>query len=145
MIDTSNIFKVENTVRTTDIEELLLALIDPKNTIEDKREVWRQWQNHYYNMDDIVGFFDGSLFNRDGGQDYTEIMCKSSDWHSFYELAMSLDMANIDPKAYYLYWILRYNEDMRPWDSAILKEAFEYDPETILSIFPNIKEILFQS
>jgi hypothetical protein len=71
-------------------------------------------------------------------------MCKTKDYNNFYELAMSLDMANLDPRAYYLYWILKYSPN-RPVATTLSKEAFEYDPDTILSIFPDVKEIVFQN
>ena len=144
MIDTSKIFHIENTARTTDISELLCALVDPSHTIEERKELWREWQCHYYNCDDLMTFFDGVLFNREDGVDYSEVMCKTQEYKNFYELAMSLDMANLDPRAYYLYWILKYSPTMRPVATNLSKEAFEYDPETILSIFPDIKEIVFQ-
>ena len=144
MIDTSKIFRIENTARTTDISELLCALVDPSHTIEERKELWREWQCHYYNCDDLTTFFDGVLFNREDGVDYSEVMCKTQEYKNFYELAMSLDMANLDPRAYYLYWIMKYNKNQRPTATNLAREAFEYDPETILSIFPDIKEIVFQ-
>ena len=143
MIDTSKIFHIENTARTTDISELLCALVDPSHTIEERKELWREWQYHYYNCDDLTTFFDGVLFNREDGVDYSEVMCKTQEYKNFYELAMSLDMANLDPRAYYLYWILKYSP-LRTTAVNLLREAFEYDQETILSIFPDIKEIVFQ-
>lgn len=144
MIDTTKIFHIENTVRTTDISELLCALVDPSHTIEERKELWREWQCYYYNCDDLMTFFDGVLFNREDGVDYSEVMCKTQEYKNFYELAMSLDMANLDPRAYYLYWIMKYNKNQRPTATNLAREAFEYDPETILSIFPDVKEIVFQ-
>ena len=62
MIDTSKIFYNAGSARNTDISELLGALVDPNYSIEERKELWRQWQCHYYNCDDIMDFFDGVLF-----------------------------------------------------------------------------------
>ena len=136
MIDESKIFNGTH----TDIMELLMALVDPQNSIEDKRKIWKVWRDWKYNPDELHEFFSDSLF-ADGGFQFLDIVCHN-DYKNFYEMAMSLDLANFDPKAYYLYWILCYNEDMRPWDSAILKEALEYDPETIKGMFPDIEQVI---
>lgn len=141
MIDYSKIFSEENTVCTTDVGELLVALVDPANSIEDKRKLWHAWQNHYYNNDDLIGFFSDTLFC-ENETNYANVMCGTTDYKNFYELAMSLDQANIDPRAYYLYWILKYNKNTRPIASNLLKEAMEYDPETIKSLFPDIEQVI---
>ena len=142
MIDTSKIFHIENTARTTDISELLCALVDPSHTIEERKELWREWQCHYYNCDDLMNFFDGALFNREDGVDYSEVMCKTQEYKNFYELAMSLDMANLDPRAYYLYWIMKYDKARRPVASNLVNEALNYDPDTIKGMFPDIEQVI---
>ena len=140
MIDTSKIFRIENTARTTVISELLCALVDPSHTIEERKELWREWQCHYYNCDDLTTFFDGVLFNREDGVDYSEVMCKTQEYKNFYELACTLDLAGIDPRAYYVYWILCYGHKFA---TGYLKEALEYDPDTIKGMFPDIEQVLF--
>ncbi len=134
MIDESRIFNDTH----TDIMEMLLALVDPSNSIEEKREVWNKWRYSYYNPDDLMGFFSDSLF-ADGGFDFLNIVC-NNDYKNFYEMAINLDLANFDPKAYYLFWILGYGHKEK---TQLVKEAFEYDPETILAIFPDIQEVVF--
>lgn len=134
MIDTNKIFNGDS----TNILELLVALVDPSNSIEDRRRLWDEWQYCHYSPDQLMEFFSDSLFD-DGGYRFLDIVC-SNDYRNFYEMAMSLDLANFDPKAYYLYWILGYGHDEK---TQLVKDAFDYDPDTILSIFPDIREILF--
>ena len=134
MIDESRIFNGTH----TDIMELLVALVDPQNSIEDKRRVWKVWRDWKYNPDELHEFFSDSLFS-DGGFQFLDIVC-SNDYKNFYEMAMSLDLANYDPKAYYLYWILGYGHKEK---TQLVKDAFEYDPDTIRSIFPDIEQVVF--
>ena len=137
MIDTGRIFTNEGACHGTNIMELLVALVDPTNAIEDKRHIWNLWLDDPYRQDELREFFSDSLFEENGTR-YLDIICKT-DYKNFYEMAMSLDMGGFDPRAYYLYWILSYG---RPIETQLLKDAFEYDPDTILSIFPNFKELL---
>lgn len=139
MVDIDKIFKVENTVRTTNVMELLLALVDPNNSLSEKRIIWHKWRYDYYNPDELMVFFSDSLFE-DGGYRFLDIVCHN-DYKNFYEMAMSLDMANFDPKAYYLYWILGYGHNEK---TQLVKDAFDYDPDTILSIIPDFKEIVLE-
>ena len=134
MIDESKIFNGTH----TNIMELLMALVDPRNSIEDKRRVWKVWKEWKYNPDELHEFFSDSLFE-DGGFQFLDIVCHT-DYKNFYEMAMSLDMANFDPRAYYLYWILGYGHKEK---TQLVKEAFEYDPDTIRSIFPDIEQVVF--
>lgn len=137
MVDIGKIFAGSGIAHTTDIMELLMALVDPNNSIEDKRKVFHIWQEYPYRMDELHEFFSDSLFK---DNEYLNAICATADYKNFYEMAMTLDMAGIDPRAYYLYWILSYG---RPTESQLIKDAFDYDPDTILSIFPNIQELLF--
>lgn len=138
MIDMEKIFTVQNTVKSTNVMELLVALVDPNNSIEEKREVWNKWRYSYYNPDDLMAFFSDSLF-ADGGLDFLHVVC-NNDYKNFYEMACSLDLAGFDPRAYYLFWILGYGHKEK---TELAKEAFEYDPETILAIFPDVQEVVF--
>ena len=136
MIDKAKIFPEGG----TDIGELLLALVDKSNPIEDRRELWREWCDIHYNLDEVIAFFWDSLFFE--GENYSWVFCNNTEHRNFYELAMSLDMANIDPKAYYLYWILNYTHF--PSMQSLVKEALEYDPDMILGIFPDVREIVIE-
>ena len=135
MIDESKIFNGTH----TNVMELLLALVDPQNSIEDKRRVWKVWRDWKYSPDELHEFFSDSLF-ADGGFQFLDIVC-NTDHSNFYEMAMSLDLANFDPRAYYLYWILGYGHGEK---TQLVKDAFDYDPDTILSIFPYFKEIVLE-
>ena len=102
---------------STNIMELLVALADPANSIEEKRLIWNKWETNY--LDVMLG----------------------TNYKDFYELMMSLDLAAIDPKAYYLFWILGYGHNGY---TKLVEDAFEYDPETILAIFPCFKEVILE-
>lgn len=134
MIDKSSIFHGGS----TDVGELLLALVNPANSIDDRKELWDDWQNLHYDYDSVLEFFHDALFFE--GENYAWVFCNTPEHRNFYELAMSLDMANIDPKAYYCYWILNAGHFKNM--AECLREALEYDPDTILGIFPDVKEIV---
>lgn len=135
MVDINKIF----TPNGTNIYELLLALVDPNVPLVEKRIVWGKWRDTYYNNDELMEFFSDSLFE-DGGFRFLDIVC-NNDYKNFYEMAMSLDMANFDPKAYYLYWILGYGHAEK---TQLVKDAFDYDPDTILGLIPDFKEIILE-
>ena len=135
MIDYNKIF--DQNTHTTDVEELLLALFDRNNTIADKRKVWKRWRDEYFSDDVLIEFFSDTLFAPDR-TNYLDAFLQG-DYKNFYELACSLDLSGIDPKAYYIYWILCYGHK---YHTDLLKEALEYDPDTILSIFPDINEVI---
>lgn len=139
MIDYNTIFHGSSMLGSTDITELLMALVSPDNSIDEKRKVWDMWQHSYYNPDDVISFFGDSLFNETDSTTYLKVICGTEDYHNFYELAMSLDVANIDPRAYYLFWILNYGHKAY---TQIVKDALDYDPDTIHTIFPQIEEVL---
>ena len=124
---------------STNIMELLVALADPANSIEEKRLVWNKWKTTYYNLDETIEFFSDTLF-KDGDTNYLDIITHTN-YKDFYELMMSLDLAAIDPKAYYLFWILGYGHNGY---TKLVEDAFEYDPETILAIFPCFKEVILE-
>lgn len=136
MIDESKIFNGNN----TNIMELIMALVDKTNSISDKRRVWKVWRDWKYNPDELHEFFSDSLF-ADGGFRFLDIVCHN-DYKNFYEMASSLDLANFDRRAYYFYWILGYGHKEK---TQLVKEALEYDPETILSIFPDINEVILEN
>ena len=138
MVDYNKIF--DRNAHTTDVGELLLVLFDPNNTLADKRKVWRRWRDEYFSNDALLDFFSDSLFPTDGSPGYLDVMLHASDYKNFYEMACSLDLLGIDPKAYYIYWILCYGHK---YASDYLKEALEYDPETITGMFPDIREVIF--
>lgn len=135
MVDINKIF----TPNGTNIYELLVALVDPNVPLVEKRIVWHKWRDIYYNNDELIEFFSDSLFE-DGGFRFLDIVCHN-DYRNFYEMAMSLDMANFDPRAYYLYWILGYGHDEK---TQLVKDAFDYDPDAILAIFPCFKEVILE-
>ena len=135
MVDMSSIFNGSS----TDIMALLMVLVDPNIPLTEKKIVWNKWRYQNYNNDELMEFFSDSLFE-DGGFRFLDIVC-SNDYRNFYEMAMSLDMANFDPKAYYLYWILGYGHGEK---TQLVKDAFDYDPDTILSIFPDIEKVVFE-
>ena len=137
MIDYNKIFKIENTVKCTNIMELLMALVDSSNSIADKRNLWNKWQTEYYSTDDVMSFFSDSLFS-DGGLRFFDIICHT-DYKNFYEMACSLDLAGFDPKAYYLYWILGYGHKEK---TQLVKDALEYDPDVIKGMFPDIEQVI---
>ena len=136
MIDYDRIFN--RTSHTTDVGELLMALFNPNNTRADKRKVWKKWKEEYFSNDALIEFFSDSLF-RDDNTNYLDAILKC-DYKNFYELACTLDLSGIDPKAYYIYWILCYGHK---YASDLLKVALEYDPETIKGMFPDIEQVLF--
>lgn len=137
MIDKDKIFSGSGYSKTTNIMELMLALVDPSNSLQEKRDIWNEWEHDYYNFSDLREFFHESLFN--DGFNFLDVFVREKNYKNFYELAMSLDMANIDQKAYYLFFILNYGHKFY---TQIVKDAFEYDQDTILSIFPDIKEVI---
>ena len=130
------IFNVEH----NDIGELLFTLFSPNVSIDNKKFVWNLWRDKYYSFDDVREFFSDTLFKEDGSVTYFDAMLKSDDYHNFYQLALALDMANFDPKVYYIYWILTFDSQT---NRKVLEDAIEYDPDTILGMFPDIKEVLF--
>ena len=137
MVDYDKIF--DRNAHTTDVGELLLVLFDPNNTLADKRKVWRRWRDEYFSNDALLDFFSDSLFPTDGSTGYLDVMLHASDYKNFYEMACSLDLLGIDPKAYYSYWILCYGHK---YETGYLKEALEYDPETIKGMFPDIEQVI---
>ena len=139
MIDKDRIFSGHGYSMKTNIMELMVALIDPSNSIQEKREIWNEWEHNYYNFYDLHEFFEDSLFFKDG-VNLLDVFVREKNYKNFYELAISLDMANIDQKAYYMFLILNYGHKFY---TQIVKDAFEYDPDTILSIFPDINEVVF--
>ena len=124
----------------TDVMALLLAMSDKSRTIAERKEIWRIWRTMYYSYDDIIAFFSDSLFPQDG-KTYFDVIVNTPDHTNFWELAMSLDTSGLDPKAYYLFWILCYGHNQY---TQLAHEAFDYDPDTIHSVFPDIEEIVFQ-
>lgn len=130
------IFNVEH----NDIGELLFTLFSPNVSVDTKKFVWNLWKDKYYSFDDIREFFSDTLFKEDGSVTYFDVMLQADDYHNFYQLALTLDMANFDPKVYYIYWILTCGIKT---NKKILEDAIEYDGDTILGLFPDIKEVLF--
>lgn len=136
MVDMNKIFPNGN----ADIMELMMTLCDPSIPIAERKIVWNNWFSRYYQLDFLLEFFSEHLFN--GNMDYIHILSNPEigDKQNFYELAINLDLGAIDPKAYYLFWILTYGHYTNP---QIVKDAYDYDAETINEIFPNIEEIVF--
>jgi hypothetical protein len=120
------------------VGKLLDKMIDPKLPIAKKREIWHMWQQFFYSGDAVQEFLGDALFSADA-PNYLQAML-SSDYKNFYELVMTLDLYNIDPRAYYLYWILTYGNS--PLSESYLKEAMEYDPDTVISVFPCVREVV---
>ena len=129
---------------TPDVSELLMALLSPVNSIEEKKDIWELWKDKYYSMDALIVFFGDTLFNMDG-YNYLSAFCECGKEKNFFELAMSMDMGNIDPNAYYLFWILNYGHDTNNGGSftQIVKDAYDYDPERMLNLFPDIEKVVF--
>ena len=129
---------------TPDVSELLMALLSPVNSIEEKKDIWELWKDKYYSMDALILFFGDTLFNMDG-YNYLSAFCECGKEKNFFELAMSMDMGNIDPNAYYLFWILNYGHDTNNGGSftQIVKDAYDYDPERMLNLFPDIEKVVF--
>lgn len=144
MIDKNKIFGGV----TPDVSELLMALLSPENTIDEKKVVWKLWKDKYYSMDALIMFFSDTLFNMDG-YNYLTAFCECGKEKNFFELAMSMDMGNIDPNAYYLFWILNYGHDNKTIGQTgeeftqIVKDAYDYDPERMLNLFPDIEKVVF--
>ena len=136
MIDYNRIF--DRNAHTTNVEELLLTLFDRNNTTSDKRKVWKRWRDEYFSNDALIEFFSDSLFAQDKSNYFDAIL--KCEYKNFYELACTLDCSGIDPKAYYIYWILCYGHK---FETGYLKEALEYDPDTIKGMFPDIEQVLF--
>jgi hypothetical protein len=135
MVDYNKIF--DRNTHTTDVGELLMVLFDRNNTLADKRKVWRKWRDEYFSNDALIEFFSDSLF-ADDKSNYLDAILKC-EYKNFYELACTLDLAGIDPKAYYVYWILCYGHK---YETSHLKEALEYDPDTIKGMFPDIEQVI---
>lgn len=138
-MDTTTIFKNDGLYKKdTDIGELLLALASPAIPLSDKKAIWDCWRHHF--DDSAVKEFlaDTPLF-ADNGEAYLNAMLSAANHKDFYEMAMSLDLAGIDPRLYYIYWILM---SPRSTERGLLREAIEYDPETILSICPYVREVI---
>lgn len=135
MIDYNKIF--DKNTHTTDVGELLLVLFDRNNTLADKRKVWKRWRDEYFSDDVLIEFFSDTLFAPDR-TNYLDAFLQG-DYKNFYELACSLDLSGIDPKAYYIYWILCYGHKHH---TDLLKEALEYDPDTIKGMFPDIEQVI---
>ena len=129
---------------TPDVSELLMALLSPVNSIEEKKDIWELWKDKYYSMDALILFFGDTLFNMDG-YNYLSAFCECGKEKNFFELAMSMDMGNIAPNAYYLFWILNYGHDTNNGGSftQIVKDAYDYDPERMLNLFPDIEKVVF--
>lgn len=129
---------------TPDVSELLMALLSPVNSIEEKKDIWELWKDKYYSMDALILFFGDTLFNMNG-YNYLSAFCECGKEKNFFELAMSMDMGNIDPNAYYLFWILNYGHDTNNGGSftQIVKDAYDYDPERMLNLFPDIEKVVF--
>lgn len=140
MVDKSKIFSGCGYNKSANIEQLMLALVDPNNSIGEKKDIWNEWQNNYYNFDDLLYFFQDTLFN--SGFNFLDVFVRASNYKNFYELALELDTANIDPQAYLLFFILNYGHKFY---TQIVKDAFEYDPDTILTIFPDINEVILEN
>ena len=138
MINYNKIFN--RNAHTTNIGELLMVLFNPNNTTSDKRKVWKRWRDEYFSNDVLLEFFSDSLFPQDDRVGYFDVLVNTPNYKNFYEMTCSLDMAGIDPKAYYIYWILCYGHK---YATDYLKEALEYDPETIKGMFPDIEQVLF--
>lgn len=145
MIDCDKIF--DRNAHTTDLGELLMALFDHRNTTAEKSKVWKHWRDEYFSKDALIEFFSDTLF-ADGKSNYLDAILKC-EYKNFYELAYTLDCSGVDPKAYYVYWILCYGHKLESVphkesvESVLLREALEYDPETIKGMFPDIEEVLF--
>lgn len=135
MIDYNKIF--DQNTHNTNVGELLLVLFDRNNTIADKRKVWKRWRDEYFSNDVLIEFFSDTLFAPDR-TNYLDAFLQG-DYKNFYELACSLDLSGIDPKAYYIYWILCYGHK---YETSHLKEALEYDPDTIKGMFPDIEQVI---
>lgn len=123
----------------TNVEELLLNLFSPGLSTPCKRILFELWKDKYYSFDDIREFFSDTLFKEDGSETYMDVILKCGDYDNFYELALTLDMDNFDPKVYYIYWILTVGNQT---DKKVLEDALEYDPDGILGMFPDIKEVV---
>lgn len=140
MIDKSKIFSGSGYSKSTNIEQLMIALVDPANTIEEKKVIWNEWENTYYNFGDLYDFFQDTLFN--DGFNFLDVFVRASNYKNFYELAIDLDQANINTQAYLLFFILNYGHKFY---TQIVKDAFEYDSDAILAIFPDINEVIFEN
>lgn len=136
MIDYNKIF--DQNTHNTNVGELLLVLFDRNNTLADKRKAWKRWRDEYFSNDVLIEFFSDTLFAPDR-TNYLDAFLQVN-YKNFYELAFSLDLSGIDRKVYYIYWILCYGHK---YHTDLLKEALEYDPETIKGMFPDIEQVIF--
>ena len=129
---------------TPDVSELLMALLSPVNSIEEKKDIWVLWKDKYYSMDALILFFGDTLFNMNG-YNYLSAFCECGKEKNFFELAMRMDMGDGGPNAYYLFWILKYGHDTNNGGSftQIVKDAYDYDPERMLNLFPDIEKVVF--
>ena len=82
------------------VSKLLDKMIDPNLSVTKKREIWQMWKNFFYSGDAVQEFLGDALFSKDA-PNYLQAML-SSDYRSFYELVMTLDLYNIEPRADYL-------------------------------------------
>ncbi len=130
------IFNVEH----NDISKFLCTLFSPDISLGTKKFLWSLWKDKYYSFDDIREFFSDTLFKEDGNMTYFDAILQADDYSNFYQLALTLDMAHFDPQVYYIYWILTFDSQT---NRKVLEDAIEYDPDTILGLFPDIKEVLF--
>lgn len=122
------------------IEELLMMLANPNIPLATKQKKFHDWKLFFYSPDAVHEFFSDSLFRNNGETNYLDIML-GTNYKDFYEMVMSLDLANMDPKAYYIYWILTYGNDKL--SAKFIKEALDFDGDTIRGIFPDIEKVLF--
>lgn len=122
---------------TTDIMEMLVTLSSREVSIDDKKRVFDLWKRRYYNIDVMCEFFRGTLFG--DGCKYLDVFLETKEYQNFYELAMSLDLANVDSRAYYTFWILNYGRD---YYTQLVNDAYDYDSETFETMFPGIKRFL---
>ena len=139
-MDTTTIFKNDGLYKKdTDIGELLLALASPAISLSDKKAIWECWRCHYFDESAVKEFLADTPLFADNGEAYLNAMLSAANHKDFYEMAMSLDLAGIDPRLYYIYWILM---SPRGTERGLLKEAIEYDPETIYTICPYVREVI---
>lgn len=122
---------------TTDLMEMLVTLSSREVSIDDKKRVFDLWKRRYYNLDELCEFFRGTLFG--DGCKYLDVFLETKEYMNFYEMAMSLDLANVDSRAYYTFWILNYGRD---YYTQLVNDAYDYDSETFETMFPGIKRFL---
>ena len=106
------------------IEELLMMLANPNIPLATKQKKFHDWKLFFYSPDAVHEFFSDSLFRNNGETNYLDIML-GTNYKDFYEMVMSLDLANMDPKAYYIYWIINSvpSSSRRLWISTVTPYA----------------------